>query len=187
LNNKDSFTYITPASADVKRGALFCFAKNGTLFTVSCKHLCVPGMGMILWGVSPLYIIQKDTFYMITLKSTSRWQGWTGDRSLERSLSANLRANGQKQHSKAEPQGESAQHDEAHLDHCGMVNAVVVQRKIMSLPGEICLPKLPNGIGGTEPAKVRVNRAEVSRGRELNEFVEERSEGSVIGDVHELW
>jgi hypothetical protein len=59
-----------------------------------------------------------------------------------------------------------------------MVNAVVVQRKIMSLPGEICLPKLPNGIGGTEPAKVRVNRAEVSRGRELNEFVEERSEGS---------
>ena len=124
---------------------------------------------------------------MITLKSTSRWQGWKGDQLSERSLSANLRANGQKQHSKAEPQGESAQHDEAHLDHCGMVNAVVVQRKIMSLPGEICLPKLPNGSGGTEPAKVRVNRAEVSRGRELNEFVEERSEGSVIGGVHELW
>ncbi len=58
----------------------------------------------------------------------------------ERSLSANLRANEQEQHSKAEPQGESAQHDEAHLDHCGMVNAVVVQRKIMVLPGEICLP-----------------------------------------------
>ena len=56
------------------------------------------------------------------------------------SLSANLRANGQKQHSKAEPQGESAQHDEAHLDYCGRVNAVVVQRKIMCLPGEICLP-----------------------------------------------
>jgi len=55
----------------------------------------------------------------------------------ERSLSANLRANGQKQHSKAEPQGESAQHDEARLDHCEMVNAVVVQRKIMFLPGEI--------------------------------------------------
>ena len=56
----------------------------------------------------------------------------------ESSLSANLRANGQEQHSKAEPQGESAQHDEAQLDHCGMVNAVVVQRKIMCLPGEIC-------------------------------------------------
>ncbi len=25
--------------------------------------LCVPGMGMILWGVSPLYIIQKDILY----------------------------------------------------------------------------------------------------------------------------
>ena len=98
----------------------------------------------------------------------------------ESSLSANLRANGQAQHSKAEPQGESAQHDEAHLDHCGMVNAVVVQRKIMFLPGEICLPKLPNGSGGTEPAKVRVNRAEVSRGREPSEFAGERSEGSVI-------
>ena len=68
-----------------------------------------------------------------------------------------------------------------------MVNAVVVQRKIMCLPGEICLPKLPNGSGGTAPATVRVNRAEVSRGRELNVFVEERSEGSVIGDGYELW
>ena len=117
---------------------------------------------------------------MIPLKSTSRGQGWKGDRPSERSLSANLRANGQKQHSKAEPQGESAQHDEAHLDHCGRVNAVVVQRKIMFLPGEICLPKLLNSSGGTEPAKVRVNRAEVSRGREPSVIAGERSEGSVI-------
>ena len=43
---------------------------------------------------------------------------------------------------------------------------MVVQRKVMFLPGEICLPKLPNSSGGTEPVKVRVNRAEVSRGRE---------------------
>jgi hypothetical protein len=67
----------------------------------------------------------------------------------ESSLSANLRANGQEQHSKAEPQGESAQHDEARLDYYGMLNAVVMQRKIMFLPGEICLPKLPNGSSGT--------------------------------------
>jgi len=39
-----------------------------------------------------------------------------------------------------------------------MVNTEVVQRKIVFLPGEIYLPKLPNGSGGTEPAKVRVNR-----------------------------
>ena len=57
---------------------------------------------------------------------------------------------------------------------------MVAQGKIMFLPGEICLPKLPNGSGGTEPAKVRVNRAEVSRGREPNDVVGERSEGSVI-------
>jgi len=25
--------------------------------------LCVPGMGMILWGVSPLYIIQRFILY----------------------------------------------------------------------------------------------------------------------------
>ena len=82
---------------------------------------------------------------------------------------------------KAEPQGESAQHDEAQPDHCGRVNTVVVQRKIVSLPGETYQPKHPNGCGGTEPAKVRVNTAEVSRGRELGDDPEERSEGSVIG------
>ena len=74
---------------------------------------------------------------MSTLKSTSRWQGQTGDRMSEGSLSANLRAYVQKQH-QAEPQGESAQHDEARPDQGGMVNAEVVQRKIVFLPGEIC-------------------------------------------------
>ncbi len=61
-----------------------------------------------------------------------------------------------------------------------MVNAAVVQGRIMLLPGEICQPKFPNGSGGTEPAKVRVNMAEVSRGREPEEYFGERSEGSVI-------
>jgi hypothetical protein len=60
-----------------------------------------------------------------------------------------------------------------------MVNAVVVQGRIMFLPGEICQPKLSNESGGTEPAKVRVNMAEVSRGREPEEYFGERSEGSV--------
>ena len=87
---------------------------------------------------------------------------------------------------KAEPQGESAQHDETRPDHWGMVNAAVVQGKIMFLPGEICLPKCRNGYGGTEPAKVRVNKAEVSRRRELGACPGERSEGSVIGGSREL-
>ena len=95
------------------------------------------------------------------------------------SLNANLRAYEQELY-QAEPQGESAQHDEALPDHCGMVNAEVVQRKIVLLPGEIYLPKRPNGRGGTEPAKVRVNMAEVSRRRKPEEHLGERSEGSVI-------
>jgi hypothetical protein len=101
----------------------------------------------------------------------------------ERIRRANLRADAQKLH-QAEPRGESAQHDEAHSDHRGMVNVAVVQGKIMPLPGEIRLPKRPNGRDGTEPAKVRVNRAEVSRRREpgvrRQALSGERSEGSVI-------
>ncbi|MBT7044009.1 MAG: hypothetical protein HN977_01340 [Gammaproteobacteria bacterium] len=67
-----------------------------------------------------------------------------------------------------------------------MVNTVAVQRKIVSLPGEIYLPKQSNDCGGTEPAKVRVNRVEVSRRREPGDYSGERSEGSVTGDDCEL-
>ena len=69
-----------------------------------------------------------------------------------------------------------------------MVNTEVVQRKIVSLPGEIYLPKRSNERGGTEPVKVRVNRVEVSRRRESGEYPGERSEGggSVTGDDCEL-
>jgi hypothetical protein len=62
-----------------------------------------------------------------------------------------------------------------------MVNEVVVQGKIMLLPGEICQSKLLNRSGGTAPARVRVNMAEVSRRREPRLLLGERSEGSVIG------
>jgi len=139
---------------------------------------------MILWGESPLYIIRRDVITTFQ-KVLADGKGDESDLTPERSLSANLRADVQKLY-QAEPQGESAQHDEAHLDHCGMVNAAVVQRKIMFLPGEICLPRCRNGHGGTEPAKVRVNKAEVSRRREPGACSGERSEGSVIGGAHEL-
>jgi len=123
---------------------------------------------------------------MTTSKSTSRWRGRKGDRPSERSLSApKVGALGESASQrtetvyKAEPQGESAQHDEAQPDHCGMVNTVVVQRKIDP-------PKHPNGCGGTEPAKVRVKKVGVSRRREPANQCRERSEGSVIGDIREL-
>lgn len=72
-----------------------------------------------------------------------------------------------------------------------MVNTEVLQRKIVSLPGVvrhsgIYLPKLANDSGATEPARVRVNRVEVSRRRELRDHSEERSEGSVTEDAYEL-
>ena len=91
---------------------------------------------------------------------------------------ATQEAKAEKLHIKAEPQGESAPHDEAHSDLWGRVNAAVVQGKIMFLPGEICQPKRLNRRGGTEPAKVRVIMAEVSRGRETRRGPGERSEGS---------
>ena len=116
---------------------------------------------------------------MKALKSTSRWQLQLCEELWERSLSANLRAYAQKLY-QAEPQGESAQHDEAHPDHCGMVNTEVVQRKIVVLPGEIYLPKLANAGGGTEPAKVRVNMVGVSLRQEPKINLRERSEGSVM-------
>jgi hypothetical protein len=147
-------------------------------------------MGMILWGESPLYIVWRVVIIIDHLKSTSRQQGRKGDQPCERSPSANLRADEQKLHNKAEPQGESAQHDKAHPDLWGRVNAAVVrpnevtsalgvQGKIMFLPGEICQPKRLNGRGGTESAKVCVNMAEVRRGREPGRSLGERSEGSV--------
>jgi hypothetical protein len=146
---------------------------------VRCNMLCVPGIGMILWGKSPLYIVWRVVIIIDHLKSTSRRQGRKGGQASEKSPSANLRADKQKLYIKAESQGESAPLDKAHPDLWGRVNAAVVQGKIMFLPGEVCQPKRLNGRSGTEPAKVRVNMAEVSRGREPGRSPGERSKGSV--------
>ena len=67
-----------------------------------------------------------------------------------------------------------------------MVNAAVVQGRIMFLPGEACQPKFLDRSGGTESARVRVNMAGVSRRRELKVYFGERSEGSVAGGNREL-
>ena len=52
--------------------------KIGRVSQSVCKLLCVPGMGMILWGASPLYIFQEGD-NKSTLKSTSRRQWREGD------------------------------------------------------------------------------------------------------------
>jgi len=145
----------------------------------------VPGMGMILWGASPLYIFREEVI-MTTSKSTSRRQGQRGDPMSERSPSANLRADEQKSHRRPNPWAREHNIPKPVRRTWGLVNAAVVQREIMSLPGESCLPKRRNGRGGTEPARVRVNRAAVSRGREPGGDSGERSEGSVMGHAREL-
>jgi hypothetical protein len=61
-----------------------------------------------------------------------------------------------------------------------MVNAAIVQGKIMQLPGEICQPKLLNGSGGIGSTTAFIKMAEVSRRREPGAASGERSEGSVI-------
>ena len=73
-------------------GVLFLHTRPGSATARERRplyRLCVPGMGMILWGASPLYIFRKGVI-LITLKSTSRRQGLRGDPMSERSRSANL-------------------------------------------------------------------------------------------------
>ncbi len=117
---------------------------------------------------------------MTLTKSTSQRQGLQCNLRSEGSLSANLRADGQKPHIRPNPWAREHNIPKPVRIAWGMVNAAVVQEKIMFLPGEICQPKLLNGRCGTEPAKVRVNMAEVSRRRKPEEYLGERSEGSVI-------
>ncbi len=78
-------------------------------------------MGMILWGESPLYIIWEDVI-LTPLKVLAESKARKGDRPAEMECKPVSRRT--ETASKAEPRGESAQHDEAHPDLRGMVNAV---------------------------------------------------------------
>ena len=98
-------------------------------------------------GESPQYIFQKGD-ETSPLKSTSRWQGRKGDQPSERSLSANLRADEQKSHIRPNPWVSEHNITKPAWRTWGMVNAAIVQGKIMQLPGEVCQPKLRNGSGG---------------------------------------
>jgi len=69
--------------------ARFCGSKKVTQSNVGWNFLCVPGMGMILWGVSPLYIIW-EVVILTPLKVLADGKARNGDRPAERSPSANL-------------------------------------------------------------------------------------------------
>ena len=111
----------------------------------------MPGMGMILWGESPLYIFREGVI-LTTSKSTSRRQGLRGDLMSERSRSANLRADVQKPHSRPNPWAREHNISKPAWRIWGMVNAAVVQGKIMFLPGEICPALRPPMVGAPRAA-----------------------------------
>ena len=80
-------------------------------------------------------------------KSTSRRQGRKGDRPSERSRSANLRADEQKSHIRPNPWVSGHNITKPVWRTWGMVNAAVVQGRIMFLPGEICSTLRPPVVG----------------------------------------
>jgi len=63
--------------------------RSGAFFRPSAFALCVPGMGMILWGASPLYLIWKEVI-LTPLKVLAESKARKGDRPAESSWSANL-------------------------------------------------------------------------------------------------
>jgi hypothetical protein len=84
-----------------------------------------------------------------TTKSTSRRQGREGDRPSEGSRSANVRADGQKPHTRLSSWA-SWHNTTKPTGSRGRVNAAVVHGKFTFLSGEICLP-----CGGRVMSKIR--------------------------------
>jgi hypothetical protein len=88
---------------------------------------------------NPLYENLMVSMLMDTIKSTSRRQGREGDRPSEGSRSANVRADGQKPHTRLSSWA-SWHNTTKPAGSEGRVNAAVVHGKFTSLSGEICLP-----------------------------------------------
>jgi hypothetical protein len=90
------------------------------------------------------------------LKSTSRRQGRKGDRPSGRSRSANLRADEQKSHIRPNPWVSGHNITKPVWRTWGMVNAAVVQGRIMFLPGEICSTLRPPVVGAPSAVMLEV-------------------------------
>lgn len=103
---------------------------------------------------------------MSSLKSISRRQGRWNENPSERSPSANLRANEQKLDIRPNPWASGHFITKPVRRTWGMVNSVVVQGKIISLPGEIRQSRRLMERLETSAAMLSVKTPEVSRGRE---------------------
>ena len=115
-------------------------------FRVGCMRWCTPGMGVNLWGESPLYENQGCPLIYgmlpevraegkgVSVRMGPKEAGWhhphTGTR----------RTDEQKSHDKAQSPGELARHNEALEVQGDRVNAAVVHGRFTFLSGEICLP-----------------------------------------------
>ena len=80
--------------------------------TIRFMQLCTPGMGVNLWGESPLYENQECPCLDAT-RSTSRRQGRFREGWSEGSRMAYVRTDEQKSHDKAQSPGELARHNKA--------------------------------------------------------------------------
>ena len=69
---------------------------SGAFLLSECMRLCTPGMGVNLWGESPLYVNPVDAFSIS--RSISRKQGRNREGPSEGSWSAKLWIDEQKQH-----------------------------------------------------------------------------------------
>jgi hypothetical protein len=69
---------------------LSCVAQSdeGAAGNISCSNLCTPGMGVNLWGESPLYVNPVNMFFVNI--SISRKQGRNREGPSEGSWSAKL-------------------------------------------------------------------------------------------------
>jgi len=102
--------------------------------------LCTPGMGVNLWGASPLYENRKVFMIMDTNKSTSRRQGRLREEGSEGSPMANVRDDEQKPHIRLSPWASRHNTSEAHR-FGGRVNAAFAHGKFTFLSGEICVSR----------------------------------------------
>ena len=107
------------------------------LFPVCWMLVCTPGMGVNLWGESPLYENLEVFIAMDTNKSTSRRQGRLREEGSEGSRSANVRDDEQEPHIRLSPRASRHNTSEAHR-FGGRVNAAFVHGKFTFLSGEIC-------------------------------------------------
>ena len=143
------------------------------------KLMCTPGMGVNLWGESPLYVNPASVLLDICT-STSRRQGRNREGPSGGSRSAKRMSRRTETAYKAESPGKSARHDKA-PGSGDTVNAAVASRKFTFLSGEIC----PTGIRFMSLLFGSLNEAHLERDGQATEPYHMNS-GAPLGVIPEV-